>query len=83
MCREAMSRMPNSEDHIEWLNEAPGEEALYGIKVQHERYASRELLSAFKCPTIPPFYLRIYVDKHFSRSAWVIVDQEKFAFLFE
>lgn len=81
MCQDAVAFIPSAHRYLNWLEEEPGEERFYAVEIEYERYVSREVVSAFQCPTHPPFFLQTYVDKYFSRSVWVIVSQKDFPFV--
>jgi len=79
MCIDAAEFIPNAHHYLRWLKSVPGEEKFYAVQIEHERYVSREVVSAFECPTAPPFYLQTFVDQYFSRSVWIILNEKQFS----
>ena len=83
MCLRGEKIIPNTDDYLTWLNEDPGEEQFYAVEVEKEATTTRLILSAFECPTDPPFYLETFIDRTFHRSIRVIIDEERFYFSIE
>ena len=81
MCHDAATFIPNARRYLDWKNKEPGEEQFYAIQIEYDSYIAQEIITAFECPSEPPFYLQTYVDQFSGTSMWVILDEKNFNFV--